>query len=70
MSYKVVVKGDINGDGNASLSDVSTLYRYLKNRINIDECYMRAGNVNGDDTISVSDVSKMYKFIKGRISKL
>ena len=70
--YKIIVKGDVNGDGRISVSDISKLYKKLKLKNNyvIDECYVIAGNVNGDNVISVSDVSKLYKYLKGKISRL
>ena len=68
--YTFVVKGDVNGDGSASLSDVSTLYRKLKNRINLEECYILAGNVNRDNDTTLSDVSTLYRYLRGKISKL
>ena len=64
--YEVIIKGDVNGDGNLSVSDISKLYKYLKKKMTMDDCYVDAGNVNGDNRISVSDVSKLYKVLKGK----
>lgn len=70
IQYQVIIMGDINGDGTINVHDVSRLYKQIKGRINIDECYLHAGNVNGDTILNVHDVSKLYKFIKGRITHL
>ena len=69
--YDVIIKGDVTGTGTSSVSDVAKLYQYLKGKITIDECYIKAGNVvDSDSTIKVNDVAKLYQFIKGKISNL
>lgn len=68
--YEVVIKGDVNGDGCLSVSDISRLYKYLKKKIIIDECYQLSANVNNDSNLSVSDVSKIYKVLKGKLNSL
>ncbi|MBO5183550.1 MAG: hypothetical protein J6B64_04025, partial [Bacilli bacterium] len=69
--YDVIIKGDVTGTGTSSVSDVAKLYQYMKGKITIDECYIKAGNVvDSDSTIKVNDVAKLYQFIKGKISNL
>ena len=68
--YQFVVKGDINGDGRNNAHDISRLYKHIRGRINMDECYIRASDVNGDTKANAHDISKMYKYIRGRISHL
>ena len=68
--YQFVVKGDINGDGRNNAHDISRLYKHIRGRISMDECYIRAADVNGDTKANAHDISKMYKYIRGRISHL
>ena len=71
ISYVVVVKGDVTGTGNSSVSDVAKLYQYLKKKINMEDYFIEAGNVvNTDNEIRINDVAKLYQFIKGKISSL
>ena len=71
ISYVVVVKGDVTGTGNSSVSDVAKLYQYLKGKIDMEEHYVLAGNVvDTDNEIKIGDVAKLYQFIKGKISSL
>ena len=71
ISYVAVVKGDVTGTGNSSVSDVAKLYQYLKGKINMEKHYALAGNVvNTDNEIKIGDVAKLYQFIKGKISSL
>ena len=71
ISYVAVVKGDVTGTGNSSVSDVAKLYQYLKGKINMEKHYALAGNVvDTDNEIKIGDVAKLYQFIKGKISSL
>ena len=71
ISYVAVVKGDVTGTGNSSVSDVAKLYQYLKGKINMEKHYALAGNVvDTDNEIKIGDVAKLYQFIKGKISGL
>ena len=71
ISYVAVVKGDVTGTGNSSVSDVAKLYQYLKRKIDMEEHYVLAGNVvDTDNEIKIGDVAKLYQFIKGKISSL
>lgn len=58
-SYKV---GDVNGDGNVNISDVTALIDYLlsgdASSINTD-----AANLNGDETVNISDVTALIDLI-------
>ena len=69
--YDVIIKGDVTGTGTSTVSDVAKLYQYLKGKVTMDDCYVKAGNVvDNDSTIKVNDVAKLYQFIKGKISNL
>ena len=69
--YEVIIKGDVNGDGKLSVSDIRTLCKYLRSInednydevINLDECYMIAADVNNDDKLSVSDIRTICKYL-------
>ena len=66
--YTVSVIGDINGDGEISVSDVSMIYKKLKRKTELSAAQSIASNVNGDEDISVSDISMIYKHIKKKIN--
>ena len=60
---------DVTGTGTSTVSDVAKLYQYLKGKVTMDDCYVKAGNVvDSDSTIKVNDVAKLYQFIKGKIN--
>ena len=58
-------KGDINGDGEVNVADVTTLVDYIlgKNPTNCDES---ACDINGDNEINVSDVTSLVDIILGK----
>ena len=64
-NYDIVVLGDVTGDGNINLADVSKLYNTYKNKASLSGNYLKAGKVTGGNKISLSDVSKVYNYYKG-----
>ena len=73
IEYKVVVYGDVTGDGEVLINDVTKIYRYLKGRISSDEygdVNIAASDVTGDGEVLINDVTKMYRFIKGKLNSL
>ena len=70
-TYILSVKGDVTGTGESNVADVAKLYQYMKNKIDMEYCYVEAGNVIGDTVeIKVNDVAKLYQYIKGKIDSL
>ena len=71
--YSISVLGDVTGDGEIKINDVSKIYRFFKGRITSDtfgDIYVSAGDVTKDGDIKINDVSKIYRFFKGRITSL
>lgn len=69
-TYSVYEKGDITGDGEIEISDVSKLYRAVKGIITLTNEEKEAGDVITDGNISINDVSRLYRYCKGAISEL
>ena len=62
LSVSSTLKGDINGDGEVNVADVTTLVDYIlgKNPMNCNES---ACDINGDKEINVSDVTSLVDII-------
>ena len=61
----IIVKGDVNGDGNVSISDY-TLVRYeILDLKPLTGAYLAAGDVNGDGNVSISDYTLIRYDILG-----
>lgn len=66
-NYVLVVLGDVTGSGDIFIGDISKLYNYYKNNMDMEECYVIAGDVNYDNIIDISDIEKLYRYYKGII---
>lgn len=68
FEYKIIVKGDVTGDGSINLADISKLYNYYKKKVTLSGDYLEAGRLTNNTEISLGDVSKLYNFYKGKTS--
>ena len=68
--YIVVIIGDVTGSGNVFIGDISKLYRYYKDLLEMEECYIIAGDVTYDGVIEINDIAKLYQYFKGVINSL
>ena len=56
------VAGDVNGDGEVTATDVTTLYNWL---LNNDGSALVNGDQNGDGEITSADVTFVYNILLG-----
>lgn len=64
-SYKLVKKGDVNGDGDIDVSDVIVMLNHIKKKnIITDNAKLEAASVSGEIEITVTDVVKELNYIK------
>lgn len=56
-------RGDINGDGEFSYTDVSKLYAYYRGLATVNESV--DVDINGDGSFTYTDVSKLYAIYRG-----
>ena len=64
-SYKVVIYGDVNGDGNITAGDYVNIKNYILNKNNLNTVAIKGADVNKSGTITASD----YVIIKNYIMK-
>ncbi len=63
-NYKIAISGDVNGDGNITMSDVSKVYRSVKGGTSLSELEKVAADKNNNNIINISDVSAIYRNFK------
>ena len=64
-SYTVSVLGDLNGDSEIDIFDVTKLYQYIKNVRQItDPVELSAANIADDGEYDIWDVTVLYRYIK------
>lgn len=64
------VCGDINQDGEVTISDVTEFQRYLANMIEFDDAQLAVADTNGDGNITIADVTQMQRYLAQLISSL
>ncbi len=64
-AYTIVKKGDINGDGNANISDAISILNYLKGTNPISGVNLEAAKINGKSNVTISDAVLMLNYLKG-----
>lgn len=62
--YKILVKYDIDGDGEKTSKDVEVVSNYLMNKVEIDSSYVSVIDLNRDGKITVSDWVLLKKEIE------
>lgn len=61
--YKLVVTGDLNGDGKVSITDLSKMKLHLIGNQLLQNEYEKAGDLNKDGKFSITDLSKLKTYI-------
>ncbi len=64
-TFTVIVKADINGDGEITVTDLSKVKLHIVEITLIEEPYKTAADINGDGKITITDVSKLKQVIVG-----
>ncbi|MBR5119348.1 MAG: SUMF1/EgtB/PvdO family nonheme iron enzyme [Muribaculaceae bacterium] len=59
------VYGDVNGDGNVTVVDVTAIYNYL---LDDDDTFLATSDIDGDGYITVADITIIYNIILGNES--
>lgn len=63
--YTVTVRGDVNGDGQVTITDLSKLKLHVVETALLQEPYVKAGDINLDGNVSITDVAQLKLIIVG-----
>lgn len=61
VEYDLSVKGDLNGDGEVTATDLSKIKQHLIDLRLLDGVYLKSANVDGDNKITITDLSLIRK---------
>lgn len=64
-SYRIVIKGDVNGDGNVSAIDYVSIRKHIMNSGSLNGSYAIAADINNDSIIGAVDYVMVRKYIMG-----
>lgn len=64
-SYRIIVKGDVNGDGNVSAIDYVKIRKHLMNAGSLTGSFEIAGDIDNDGSIKAIDYVKVRKYLMG-----
>ena len=64
--YTLIVTGDLNGDGNVKLSDLSKLKLVIVGKQILEGEFEVAADLNGDGQVKLSDLSKLKLYLVGK----
>lgn len=67
--YKIVVSGDVDGNGKADLNDILAINKYRLGKGSLVGAYLKAGDVTGDEKANLNDILKINKYRLGKITK-
>ena len=59
--FTVIVKGDANGDGKISLTDLRKTFQHRLNKINLTGVYLEAIDIDSNGKISLTDLRNVFK---------
>ena len=66
--YQVAVKGDLDGNGKISVTDLSVINQAVIGRISLEGIVSTAADLDKNGRISVTDLSMINQYITGRIT--
>ena len=69
-TYTLSILGDLTGDGEVKINDVSKLYRAVKINSKLTEAEKASADTVKDNQIKINDVSRLYRYSKGVLSSL
>ena len=62
------VLGDVNGDGEVSITDLMTCLYYVSGRTALDAAALTAADVNNDGNVTIVDLMRILYCVSGRNS--
>ena len=67
--YKVVLKGDVNGDGSVTITDAIAIFRHLADKVKItDKDAIWAADIDGSGKIEILDAINIFRYLADKMT--
>lgn len=63
IEYPIVFMGDVDGSGYVNINDLTIVYRYIMNSVQLDGLKKDAADYNMDGNVNISDLTNIYRLI-------
>ena len=68
--FVIVIKGDVNADGDADFKDILQVNKHRLNKVLLKGAFVKAGDVTGDGVADFKDILQINKFRLHKIDTL
>ena len=65
-NYRTIITGDVNGDGNASVTDMLAIKAHILGKNKLSDEYATAADTSGDSGISITDFIQVKAYVLGK----
>lgn len=69
-SFKLVINGDVDGDGYTNIKDILSINKHRLNKATLENEYLLAGDVTDDGVVDAKDILKINKYRLKKIDTL
>lgn len=70
LIYKTVVKGDTDGDGEATFTDILQINKHRLNKASLTNEFLKAGDITADGVADFMDILQINKYRLGKTDSL
>jgi len=66
-SYTAIVYGDVNGDGSINITDVATLFKYVRNKQTLGAPSQVAADTDRNTKVNITDVATAFSHVRNKL---
>ncbi|NCC77926.1 MAG: hypothetical protein EOM08_16025 [Clostridia bacterium] len=67
-SYTAIVYGDVNGDGSINITDVATLFKYVRNKQTLGAPSQVAADTDRNTKVNITDVATAFSHVRNKLT--
>lgn len=67
-SYTAIVYGDVNGDGSINITDVATLFKYVRNKQTLGAPSQMAADTDRNTKVNITDVATTFSHVRNKLT--